>query len=331
MTKDQIEEILKFSGDSIEEKWKPGRTDNYLDIYYYWKLRELNKAGTIEGLFPETGLMAETTLYKLERLPQYYHSVYARLAKVATEKQLINSIYDDLVQNKLTDNNNIFDNVETFYYFIGSILDNLGGLANIVTGNKRGAEDSFNDFLKYKQEELFRTDSEKNLIRQITEIKDHYRDHLTHRPRFSTITFVTNSKREIHIQSEFNKINEAKWFVTWRKETRDIVEGRKKSQPIIDVINCHFDIIVQTCDLIFKKCFENYQTFLLNEKLSDKKTYTLDPMKPPADTKYILFACDKETSSYLKYWLHNVSKPFPTNCTLESCKSNNIRPVYFLK
>lgn len=333
MTQEQIEEISTFKGDQVEELWKPGNTEDYLDVYYYWKLREVNRAGVIEGYasINTENLISKNFIAKIERIPQYYHSAYSRLAALKIAKKDIDRMYGLVLLGANEEHGFLYDKIEIFYSFLGSVLDNIAAVGHLILRNPRGTEDSFSDFCKNVNRNYF-TDDEFSYLQNSSKIKKNYRDHLSHRPRMGLMLKYKNGIAEIHWQDKFIKSEQAENLMPWRKEFREIFENRITTDSVLEITTSHFETIEKTVDIILKKCFLNYDRFLELESM--KRIDTPIPINTdeiPIGSNFILFSCERERDSYLKYWLHKTSEPLPTTCTLESCKSEIIRAVYFIK
>lgn len=333
MTQQQIEELANYKGDQVEELWKPNNTDDYLDVYYYWKLREVNRAGGIEGYCSvnDDNVISKNFLAKIERIPQYYHSAYSRLAALKISKMEINRMYGLVLTGSNQEQGFLYDKIEIFYSFIGSVLDNIAAVAHIILRNRKGTEDSFSDFCKYVDRDYF-TDEEFSYLQESSKIKKNYRDHLSHRPRLGLMLKYKNGVPEIHLQDKFIKQEQAENLMPWRKEFREIFENRITTDNVLDITTSHFESIVKTVDIVFSKCFLNYDKFLGLESIKRiNEQIPINTKEIPANANYILFSCEKERDSYLKYWLHKTDSPLPKKCTLEGCQSEVIRPVYFIK
>jgi hypothetical protein len=332
MTTEQLDEISKKSGDFIENKWKPGNTEDYLDLYYYWKLRDVNAAGTIEGYKSIGGdsLISQSFLFKLERIPQYYHTVFCRVAALKTTKLELEEFSKRVLAGS-NETDILYNKIETFYFFCGSILDNLAGLSNIILNNSRGKEDSFSDFFGYIDKGIF-TEEEIAILTESLNIKGNYRDHFSHRPRLGLLSKTIDGVTKIHLQDQFIKTGPADRLITWRKEFRDIIEGRKSTSDIISLINKHFQIIEKTANILFKYCFLNYNNFLTSEVVEKAEAeIIIDPTQIPQGCQFIFYRCLEERDPYLKYWYHSVANPLPVECSLETCKSQILKPIYFVK
>lgn len=330
MTPEQEKEISNYKGDPTEEKWKPGIAVDYLDLYHYWKLREINAAGGIEGYTSKTadGRISQNFLFALERIPQYYHSVYCRLGALKTAKLEL----DKLCQRVLSgspETDALYDKIETFYFFSGSILDNIAGLSNIILQNKKGREDSYADFMKHTDLAKFKEEGETDILKESLIIKDNYRDHFSHRPRLGLILKNNDGANEIHLQDQFIKSGPAERLITWRKEFREIIEERKSTSDVRALTKKHFKAIERTVEILLKYSFQNYDAFLDAEGVK-KGVVKIDTKNIPANTKFIFYACRTERDPYLRYWYHSVDNAIPDKCSLETCKSEIIEPVYFV-
>lgn len=338
MNAEQINKIQKYQGDIIEESWKPGplkATKNYVDLFYFWEFRESVRACGLEHLRPMTSkkILSRNFIFMHERLAAYYYTAYSRLASM---HQCLIDIENHLTQNRNLSHFFIQHAFESFYFFLGSVLDNMGAVGNIIFGFDH-KEDSFSKFYKkiIKIEELKFSSNDLELLENIRNMQENYRAQISHRGRLGTLI---TSKLNVSIplvQSEFKKSGSAKKAYSWRKELREMAEGRLRKKPMPQLCSEHLLKIEKSVNLIFKICTENLTNYLErnNARITNKpKEFDIELKKIPSEANWILYRCNGDNQNYLNHWFHPLSdKKFPKKCINQYCDSSDIQPMYFLK
>lgn len=338
MNEDQIKTIQNFQGDPIEEYWKPGsiRSERtYVDLFYYWEFREKLKACNLNFLHSKDGEpISRNFIFKFERLASYYYSTYCRIASM---HQSLSDLEKSISDRGPLMHFKVQNNFESFYLFLGVALNNIGGVGTIIFGYKN-KEDSFSDFLSsLENDENFDSfiSDHKSLLNQTKEINENYRAHVAHRGRLSTLTYNKAGFLIPYTLASFEKTGPANQSLSWRKEIRDMKEGRKETLPMHQVCYRHLRIIENTVDLIFKITLKNIENFLSNHSVllnNNQNQIVVDSTNHPKDANWILYRCNTEKRPYINIWFHDLKKSnTPVKCINTDCNSNDISAMCYVK
>ncbi|MBU1626773.1 hypothetical protein KKB18_05325 [bacterium] len=209
--------------------------------------------------------------------------------------------------------------------FLGSALDNIGAVGNIVLGNPK-KEDSFSNFLKFIKNQCYSTqypDIVKTLV-EINDIKDNYRTQIAHRGRIGTHWKGYLNIPIPYVQSGLKGKISPEHTMSWREEFRDVEKGRIPTIPIPQLCYEHLLILEKAVNSVFSLCAANLKSFYdyNNVKLIKDPSKRLTKLKPaPADAEWILFRCRESHQPYLKTWIHDLTDPLPEVCIGETCNS----------
>jgi hypothetical protein len=338
MTDEQIQTIQTYQGDIIEEYWKPGpfrSNRTYVDLFSFWKFRENIRACGLEHLRSTVGqCISRKVIFKHERLASYYYSAYCRTASM---HQCISDLEDQIIKRTPLLSFYVQDSFESFYLFLGSALDNIGGVGNIMLGYTN-SEDSFSDFVK-----SFRADNGRNIAHPnaITifdaarEINENYRAQIAHRGRLATFWGNKLGVLVPFTQAEFEKTGPATESLSWRKDLREMLEGRRKVLPMTQLCSLHLRTIEKAIDELFRISVTEVAQYVQRNDIKladDSSRFDFDSAQRPADARWVLFRCNEENRLYLNIWFHDLSKgELPKTCVNDDCKSNNIVPMYYVK
>jgi hypothetical protein len=338
MTDDQVERIQSYQGDIVEEYWKPGSfrsNRSYVDLFRFWEFRDSVKACGLEHLRPSQGqCISRTFIFKHERLASYYYSAYCRVAS------LHQCLLD--LENQIARRDNLLyflvqHSFESFYLFLGSALDSIGGVGNIMFGY-HNSEDSFSDFLRSFRADALRIDANPNAIALFDaarDIQDNYRSHIAHRGRLATIWGSKLNVLFPNAPAEFERPGPADASVSWRKDIRDMIEGRARTLPMTQLCFKHLRAVELAIDEIYRISTTEINSYLLRHNVqfaAIPSDFDCDVQQVPADARWILYRCNQENRPYLNMWFHELARGEPpTHCINVDCGSDNITPMYFVR
>jgi len=336
MIPEEIEKISRYRGDELEEFWKPTLERPYkyqVDVYWFWEFREKLLGCELKILrpIPPNSCIKKKVLYRHERLAGYYYTSYCRVADMHDKILSLRELFDKPIQPI---HFFVMDRFESFYLTLGSVLDMIGGVGNIIYsfGNK---EDSFHDFLDNFEKLCKRTTKENETLirmRMARRIQENLRDQIAHRPRMSTV--VDSLTGKFYIEENFSRAEQAVNTVMWRKTLREISEGRKKLIPMDIQMYNDVSLLEDTINHIFECCYyriDNYLTTNSIRIVQDSESELL-PGIVPGTAKFILykcFECSARGNIYLDTWLQPIDKPTRV-CLNDECKSENIRGYYYV-
>lgn len=225
---------------------------------------------------------------------------------------------------------------ESFYLFVGSTLDNIAGVGNIMLGYAN-SEDSFTDFVRSFREDNVAQAKYPDAIRIFDVAKDineNYRAQVAHRGRLSTLWLQKLNVPVPFAQADFDKPGAAVASISWRKEIREMLEGRKKIAPMTQLCFQHLRSVEQTIDEVFRISIDRIDSHLQNHNVrfaADASAFQIDLDRKPAEAKWILYRCNEEPRPYLNMWFHDLSKEeLPRQCINDDCKSPKISPMYYV-
>jgi len=338
MTNDQINQIQSYQGDMIEEYWKPGplrSSRTYVDLFHFWQFREQIRACGLEHLRPTEGnSISRAFIFKHERLASYYYTAYCR---TATLHHCISDLEQAIINKGPLLHFNVQNAFETFYLFAGSTLDNIAGVSNIMLGYAN-SEDSFSDFLR-----SFRADNASQaaspdalrLFEAAKDINDNYRAQVAHRGRLGTLWVQKLNVLAPYAQADFDKPGPAIASISWRKELREMMEGRTKAIPMTQLCFQHLRTFEQAIDEIFRISIGHIDSYLHRHGAkfaADSSQFGIDLQTRLAEAKWILYRCNEEPRPYLNVWFHDLSKgELPQRCINNDCKSEKISAMYYVK
>ena len=343
MKVEHIERIQRYRGDGPEEQWKPKLPpkEPYVDVYYYWEFRQALQAGDLCCLRPaeEGTCISKKALQKHERLAGYWYSAYIRLASMHESLDGLRRTL--LVYPEPLDLSKLRFFLEAFYHFLGSVLDMIGGVGNIIYGF-RGEEDSFTKFKNRFEAVANRNPIEQKAmlgLNELARIRD-YRDRITHRSVFAQILDKNPMRTEsgqvpawdVRIEKGYKKVG-PQYEKMWRKVIRDILEGRLESVSVHSLCEEHLRKVEESSDLLFQCFLQRVPRYLTTNKLrlvTDKYSGLADPAAPPSEAKYVFYHCRaQESRLYWCDWLQPTSKPIKT-CVNPDCDSEDIVPLFFV-
>ncbi len=338
MRDDQVQLIQQYRGDIIEEYWKPGplRSNRfYVDLFNYWQFRERVRACGLEHLRPTVGqCISRKVIFRHERLASYFYSAYCRTASL---HQCISDLEEQIIKGGSLLLFYVQESFESFYLFLGSALDNIGGVGNIMLGYAN-SEDSFSDFAKSFRADNIRTTAHPNalgLFDAAKDINENYRAQIAHRGRFATLWRERQGIQTPFAQAEFEKTGPATESVSWRKDIREMYEGRKKILPMTQLCFQHLRIIEQAIDEVFRISIGEIDSYLQRHEIrlaEDPSRFEFDATRRPDNARWVLYRCNHENRPYLNMWFHDLSKDdSPTVCINNDCRSGNITPMYYVK
>lgn len=342
MTAEQIIEISKFTGDKIEEFWKPKTEDvksfRYVDLHYYWILRHKIKAYDTLHLRPKSSpqSLAQDFIYTHERLAGYCYTCYSRLGVMHMSRDQIECLSKKPAMYwKVEEEIQFWQSYETFYFNLGSVLDVMAGAGNIIYGFSSGKENSLKDFIKNlnkaKGDNRLRAD-EKEMIGDLEKcriLQENLRGLLAHHRRFSAII-----SDQIWVRNEWSKKPNPNRLVSWRKELRDMVEGRIPSVPALVSITSHLSLVESSINFLIGCLVKRTEEYLQknNAILIDKwDKNPLDLTKLSSKAQLVFYGCRKcirNKNMYLGRWFHDVTTSFPIECINDNCNSTEIIPLY---
>jgi hypothetical protein len=337
MTQDEIERISRCRGDSVEEFWKPTLEQpnkHHVDVFWFWEFRERLLGCELKILRPagDHQTISERVLYKHERLAGYYYTSFCRIAGMHDKLFGVNKI----LENRGPQPVHFFmlDLFESFYLMLGSALDMIGGVGNIMYGFQ-GSEDSFHNFVTRFEALNNRTSLENEALmrmRLVRNVQENLRAQIAHRPRISSV--VDSQTGRFLVQKDFNRAPQPENNIMWRKTLREINEGRAELIPLDVQMHNDLALAEDTVNYVFHFCTERIADYLAANgmRISTDADNEPLPTEKPAGAKYLLakcLDCGRGGRIHLDTWLHRAEIPFES-CLNEDCLSRNIRAYYYV-
>lgn len=328
MNSEEIKKISSYRGDFIEEYWKPAKinpTRNYVDIFFYWEFREALKAGLVEKLRPLNDfILSKEFIHKHERLACYNYTAFTRIAAM---HQSILEINKNVLKNDYLSLFYLINAFEAFYFFFGSVLENIAGVCNIILDTNK-KEDNFHELINNENSILTPVADKLN---NLNDIKDFYRTHVAHRGRLGIILEKQDDLIIPYIRSKIKSVA-AEYGYTWRKEFLEFYDKRLKFEPIPQLCFHHLRLLEDVLNEVFKLLIPNVKSYLIknNAKFCNKSFLDMSIQKPD-EAKWIQYLCLNEIHPHVNLWFHNIDNELPQTCNMKDCNSMNIKPLFYVK